>query len=112
MRWPRLVLPWTQSTPVEASIDLDGIDADGAPLPGASWAGRCNWQDSTSRTFQTDRSSVDVRAVLYVDGDPFPGVWSVSGGTVTVGGDSRHVVRARKNRNPDGTVNNTELWLR
>ena len=112
MRWPRLVLPFTQTVAVEAVVDADGLDEDGAPMVAATWEGPCNWQDSTSRRFATDRSEVQVSAVLYVDGDPFPGLWSVSGGWVTIGGDRRALVRARKNRNPDGTVNNTELWLR
>lgn len=112
MRWPRLVLGIAQSTPVDAVVDVDGVDEDGAPVEGASWSGRCNWQDSTDRMFGRDRTEVDVGARLYIDGDPFPSMWTVGGGEVTVGDDTREIVRARKNRNPDGSVNNFELWLR
>lgn len=112
MHWPKLVKSFTQSTGVTATIDVDGVDEDGAPIEAAMWSGLCNWQDSTGRHYTRDRVEVDVRATLYIDGDPFPGVWSVSGGTVTVGDDTREIITARKNRNPDGTVNNTELWLR
>lgn len=112
MRWPRLVLPFTQSTTVEAEVDADGIDEDGAPVTGVSWSGRCNWQDATATRFAKDRADMEVSATLYVDGDPFPGLWSVGSGTVRVGGEERHIARASKARNPDGTVNHTTIWLR
>lgn len=112
MRWPKLVAAFTQSVEVSASIDAEGVDEDGAPVEDSTWSGKCNWQDSTARTFSRDRTDVAVDAVLYVDGDPFPSMWSVAGGTVTIGEDEREIIRARKNRNPDGSVNNTELWLR
>lgn len=112
MRWPRLVVPFAQSVEVSASVDADGIDEDGAPIEGASWSGMCNWQDSVSRSFTKDRTEVEVNAVLYIDGDAFPSMRAAAGGIASIGDEQREIVKVRKNRNPDGTVNNTELWLR
>lgn len=112
MKWPSLVLPWTQSTGVQASIEAEGIDEDGAPAVAAAWSGKCNWQDVSSRRYTTDRVEVDVAAVLYIHGDPFPALSHITGGKVTAWGDTREILRGSKARNPDGTVNYTRLDLR
>ena len=112
MKWPFLVLPWTQSTGVSAVIDAEGIDEDGAPVVAAEWSGKCNWQDTSSRRYTTDKLSVDVAATLYIHGDPLSGVSHITGGTVTVDGDVREIIRGFKARNPDGTVNYTRIDLK
>lgn len=112
MRWPRLALPFVHSTQVEATVDADGIDEDGAPVVGATWSGLCNWQDSTATRFSRDRADMEVSATLYVGGDPFPGLWAVGTGTVTVNGEQRRIAKVGKARNPDGSVNFTTIWLR
>lgn len=112
MRWPKLVMGFTQSTTVDATIDADGIDEDGAPIVGESWSGRCNWQDATVRRFSRDRSDVEVKATLIIDGDPFPSMWTIDGGYVEIDGVQRTIEKASKARNPDGTVNFTTIWVR
>ena len=112
MRWPRLVLGFAQSMPVEATVDADGIDEDGAPIVGAEWSGSCNWQDRTVEAFDKDMAETKVTATLYVDGDPFPGLAVIAGGTVSAMGGERQIVQGMKARNPDGTVNYTRLDLR
>jgi hypothetical protein len=112
MKWPSLVLPWTQSTAISASIDAEGIDEDGAPITAGEWTGECNWQDVSSRRYTTDKLSVDVAASLYITGDPLPSIAHITGGTVTIDGDVREILKGTKARNPDGTVNYTRLDLR
>lgn len=112
MRWPRLVMPFTQSTAVSVVADADGIDEDGAPVEGARWSGLCNWQDATVERYGKGESETEVTASLYIDGDAFPTLALVSGGTVEAFGEERRIVRATKARNPDGTVNHTRLELR
>lgn len=111
MRWPKLVAAFTQSMPVSAVVDLDGIDEDGAPIEGARWEGRCNWQDRTMEAFAKDKAETRVVASLYIDGDPFPTVPVIAGGTVVFLGDERTIAAGTKSRNPDGTVNFTRLDL-
>ena len=112
MRWPKLVLPFTQSMPVEVVIELDGIDEDGAPIEGLRWEGPCNWQDSTEEKFDRAKSETQIRARLYFDGDPFESLSVIAGGTVAVMGEERSIVQGMKARNPDATVNYTRLDLR
>lgn len=112
MRWPKLVLPFTQSMPVEADIDLDGLDEDGAPLVGVTWRGKGNWQDATAEVYSRDHATTEVRAHLYIDGDPFAGVATIAGGTVRAFGEEHRIVQGCKARNPDATVNYTRLDLR
>lgn len=112
MRFPRLVQSFTQSTLIDAKVDADGIDEDGAPIEGASWSGKCNWQDSTLETFDKNNSETKVNATLYIDGDPFPELVIISGGEVTAFGETRSIVQGMKARNPDATVNYTRLDLR
>lgn len=112
MRWPSLVLPWTQSTVVSAVIDAEGIDEDGAPAVAAEWTGKCNWQDTSSRRYTTDKLEVDVAASLYIHGDPFPSLAHITGGEVGFEGDVREIIRGTKARNPDSTVNYTRIDLK
>lgn len=112
MRWPRLVVPFARSTDAVAQADCDGIDEDGAPIEGARWSGRCNWQDATVERFGRMQAETEVRARLYIDGDAFPSVAIIAGGTVRAFGEERSIVSGRKARNPDGTVNHTVLELK
>ena len=112
MRWPRLVAGFAQSMPVEVSIDLDGIDEDGAPIEGLRWEGPCNWQDRTAESFGREKADTEIRASLYFDGDPFEGLNVIAGGTVRCMGEERTIVQGTKARNPDATVNYTRLDLR
>lgn len=112
MRWPKLVRGWAQGVPVSVTVDAEGIDEDGAPVEGASWSGECNWQDVAGTVYTRDRVEVEVGARLYIDGDPFPSVPFIEGGTVTVSGEEREIAKGSKARNPDGTVNHVRLDLR
>lgn len=112
MLFPRLVRQFTQSTPVSVTIDADGIDEDGAPIEGARWSGNANWQDHVAEVFDKERAETEVRAVLYIDGDPFSELAIIAGGTVTAFGDERSIIAGMKARNPDGSVNYTRLELR
>ena len=112
MRWPSLVKGFTQSMPLKVSVDAVGIDEDGAPITGASWSGKANWQDHPARSYTGRTVQDDVRASVYIDGDPFPRLFVIAGGSVRVGSEEREIVQGMKARNPDSTVNYTRLDLR
>jgi len=52
---------------------------------------------------------VQVSAVLLFDGDIAPDTPTLSAGFVVLDGVKRNIVQGIKHRNPDGTVNYTEL---
>lgn len=112
MLYPRLVRQFAQSMGVEVTVDIDGIDEDGEPITGDSWAGLANYQDYVHETYTKDKAETEVRARLYIDGDVFPNVSVIAGGTVHVFDTERDIVVGMKARNLDGTVNYTRLDLR
>lgn len=112
MRWPSLVAPFARSTAVECVVDADGIDEDGAPIEGARWSGKANWQDHVAEVFGRESAETEVKARLYMDGDPFPGLNVIAGGKVQAFGEERSIVAGCKARNPDGTVNHVRLDLK
>ena len=112
MLFPRLVVPFTQSTSIDLSLEAEGIDEDGAPIQGEEWSGNCNWQDHSKTVWGKDRATTEVLASVYIDGDPFPEMSHIVGGTAWAFGEEREIVSGSKARNPDGTVNYTRLDLR
>lgn len=112
MRFPKLVAPMAQSMAVEVIADADGIDEDGAPIEGARWSGLGNYQDHITETFGGKQVETEVRAHVYIDGDAFPDLAVIAGGTVRALGETREIVKGQKARNIDGTVNFTKLELK
>ena len=81
MRYPCLVPQRLCKTPISIQIDQEGLNEYGEPFSTVTYSGICK--------------------KLPV----------ISGGEATVFGMKRRIVEARKARNPDGTVNYTEVWL-
>ena len=54
---------------------------------------------------------VQITGSALLPGDICPELPVISGGTATVFGVRRKIQEARKARNPDGTVNYTEVFL-
>lgn len=112
MKYPRLVKDSVLTTPIEVSIEAEGVDENGAPLAVSEYSGKCNWQDTARRVITSDRSEVQLTAQAYFDGDICPETASITGGKVTVFGEERRIVQGMKARNPDGSVNYTRLDVR
>jgi len=111
MIYPKLVRSFVQSTAISVVIELEGIDEDGAPVEGVTYSGKCNYQDSAGRTVTKDKQEIRISGSAYFDGDIAESLAAISGGTVTVNGEERAIVRGMKARNPDGTVNYTRIDL-
>lgn len=112
MRFPSLVAPMARSMSVDITVDADGIDEDGAPIEGARWSGKGNYQDKVLEIYDGKRVETDVKAVVYLHGDPFPSLAVIAGGSVSVMGETREIKAGAKARNIDGTVNFTRLDLK
>ena len=111
MAWPCLVPKALCKTPVKVTVYQEGVDADGAPLEALTVETRCNWQDS-ARVIRTDEThAVQLSAVALFPGDLCPAQAVISAGRVEAFGAIRHIFRASKARNPDGSVNYTRLEL-
>jgi len=112
MRWPNLVLPQYCDTDIKVEINLEGISEEGEPITAATYEGKCNYQDSARRIYLADKTFIEVTGKALFTGDIFPQVENISSGTAIVLGVKREIGKGAKVRNPDGTVNYTQLDLR
>ena len=102
MRYPCLVRKRDCKTAVKVHLEPEGIGVYGEPLPALELDLTCNYQDSA-------KTLVQLSGVALFPGDIAPSFETLSGGTIEVGGVTRRIFQGRKNRNPDGTVNYSEL---
>ena len=56
-----------------------------------------------------EKKLVQLSGVALFPGDIAPDLPNLSGGTIEVNGEKRRIFQGRKARNPDGTVNYSEL---
>lgn len=112
MRYPRLVPDRVCRTPCIVRITTEGIDKDGAPITAFKAENiRCNYQDRARTYLDKEKKMVRITGKALFNGDLCPGLAVISGGTFTVNGVSRRILEGTKARDPDGTVNYTELIL-
>ena len=109
MKYPCLVRPKYCQTPVTVTIHSEGVTEDGAPEIAFEAELMCNWQDSAKTVLTAQQKRVDVIGKALFTGDICPDLPVISGGFVTVFGEKRVIAKGTKARNPDGTVNYTEL---
>jgi len=127
LKFPSLVKKQFCKTPVEVTIYDEGVTEDGTPvvafhcgeiypsdtlLPNTNlFAGNahCNMQSKAKTVYTKEQKIVQVSAVLLFDGDLAPDCPNLSSGYVVLDGEKRTIVQGIKHRNPDGTVNFTEL---
>ena len=72
---------------------------------------KCNCQDSARMAMDTDQKLVRRAGIAMFPGDICPELPVISSGTATIFGAERTIMQGIKARNPDGTVNYTELRL-
>ena len=75
------------------------------------YEGRCNYQDGARTVLTSDKKLVEITGTALFPGDIFPEISVISGGTATVLGIKRRIQQGKKARNPDGSVNFTEVML-
>ncbi len=111
MKFPCLVRPRFCKTPVDITLYGEGLTEYGSPVVIFSSDDfiYCNYQDKAKTVMTAQKKLVEVSGVVLIPGDIVPDYPAISGGYVVVNGVKRDIVRGVKARNPDGTVNFTEL---
>lgn len=127
MKFPCLVRQKFCKTPIYLTLYGEGVTEDGAPtavyerkvlypsndlFPQKSMYGDClycNYQECAKTVLTSQKKKVEVSGVILIPGDVAPDSPTISGGFVEVFGVRREIVKGVKARNPDGTVNFTEL---
>lgn len=108
MKWPELVPDRICKTEIRVET-IDGIAESGAPAKKTVYAGKCNYAEKMRQVLNAERQLVLLQATALFNGDIAPGE-DISGYAV-IGDKKRRIYAASRGRNPDGTVNFTQLEL-
>lgn len=109
MKYPCLIRPRFCTTSISVTLYGEGVTEDGAPEVAFAGKLHCNWQDGAKTVLTAEQKRVEVSGVALFSGDICPDLAVISGGYVEIFGIKRTIAKGRKARNPDGTVNYTEL---
>lgn len=112
MRYPCLVPRRLCKTPISIQIDQEGLNEYGEPFSTVTYSGTCNYQDKAKTVLTAEKKLVEITGSALLPGDICPQMPVIPGGEATIFGVKRQVIEARKARNPDGTVNYTEVLLK
>ena len=83
----------------------------GEPLEPVTYSGKCNYQDRAKTILTAEKKLVEITGSALFPGDICPELPIISGGKAEVFGVKRRILQGRKARNPNGTVNYTEVLL-
>lgn len=109
MKYPELVPDWVCTTPIVITIEGEGIDEDGAPIEYESLELMCNYQDGGKIMLTEEQRIVMVSGRAYFNGDIIPDISNITSGEAEIFNEKREIMQGFKRRNPDGTVNHTEI---
>ncbi len=111
MKYPCLVPARLCRTEIRLEMDREGLTEYGEPLEPVVYEGRCNYQDRAGTILTAEKKLVEATGTALFPGDICPELPVISGGSAMVFGVRRRIRQGRKARNPDGTVNYTEVVL-
>ncbi|MDO5293315.1 MAG: hypothetical protein Q4F05_11250 [bacterium] len=111
MHFPCLIKKEFCKTDTVVEIEQEGVDKYGDPLDSFIYEGKCNYQDSAKTVLTAEKKLIQLSGVALFIGDIAPDIPVISGGTITVHGEERQIYQGRKCRNPDETVNYTEIQV-
>lgn len=111
MKYPCLVPKRLCRTDIRLEITQEGINEYGEPLESVIYEGKCNYQDKAKTILTAEKKLVEITGSALFPGDICPELATISGGKAVVFGEKRRIQQGRKARNPDGTVNYTEVLL-
>ena len=105
MRYPCLVPKRLCKTDITCSFEREGLNEYGEPLKTIEYSGKCNYQDKARTVLTAEKKLVQITGTALFPGDIF------SGGSAEIFGVKRRIEQGTKARNPDGSVNYTEVIL-
>lgn len=111
MKYPCLVPKRLCKTDISLVFEQEGLTERGEPLPEFQYTGKCNYQDKARTVLTAEKKLVQITGTALFPGDICSDLPVISGGTATVFGVERRIQQGKKARNPDGTVNYTEVLL-
>lgn len=111
MRYPCLVPAKMCKTDIDLNIEQEGVNEYGEPLAAFSYSGKCNYQDGAKTVLTSEKKIVQITGRALFPGDICPDIPVISGGEAMLFGVKRQILEGRKARNPDATVNYTEVLL-
>lgn len=109
MRYPELVPDWVCTVPIVLHLESEGLTEDGEPSSVTTIETVCNWQDGGQAVLTGDEKIIDISGRAYFNGDIAPSMPNITAGDAVIFGEKREIHRGYKRRNPDGTVNHTEI---
>lgn len=111
MKYPCLVPKRLCKTEISLELDREGLNEYGEPLDPVRYSGRCNYQDKAKTVLTAEKKLVEITGSALFPGDICPDLPVLSGGSAEIFGVNRRILQGTKARNPDGTVNYTEVLL-
>lgn len=111
-RWPQLVLPQFCTTDIKVAVESEELNENGTPKTLIDWSGKCNYQDKAKRIYTGQKTLVEITGTCLIPNDIAPELATIPSGVVHIFGVDRELVLGTKARNPDGTVNFTQLELK
>lgn len=112
MRYPCLVPKRLCKTEIALDFAQEGYSPYGRPLGTIHYDGRCNYQDKARTVLTDEKKVIEITGSALFPGDIVPDLAVISGGKAVIFGVERQIVEGRKARNPDGSVNYTEVLLK
>lgn len=111
MQYPNLVPKRLCKTSIHLELEQEGLSEYGEPLAPIAIDALCNYQDGGKTIFTDDKKAIELTGKALFCGDICPALSVISGGNAYIFGVKRRIYQGRKARNPDGTVNYTEVDL-
>lgn len=109
MKYPCLVPKRLCKVPVHIHLESEELTNMGEPERILDLDLMCNYQDRAKTILTTEKKLIQITGTVMLPGDIAPDFPLLSGGTVTVFGQERRIEQGMKARNPDGTVNYSQL---
>lgn len=109
MKYPCLVPKRLCKTDICVHLESEEINNLGEPERTLTLYLKCNYQDTAKTMLTTEKKLIQVYGTALFPGDIAPAWPTLSGGTVTIFGQTRRIIQGMKARNPDGTVNYCRL---
>lgn len=111
MKYPCLVPKGLCKTDIYIEFEQEGVNEYGEPFEPIQYTGKCNYQDRAKTVFTAEKKLTEITGTALFPGDICPNIPVISAGKAVVFGEERHILQGKKARNPDGTVNYTEVLL-